>query len=167
MSRLRFLAVPAAALLLLAACGDDDTGGTTSPAPAATAAPTSPAPDAPATTGASTAPATVALSDDGTHLVSAEGRSLYLFTSDQGTTSACGSGCLENWPPLVAASPTAGEGVDATLLSSAAGAVADQVTYNGHLLYYFAGDLVPGDANGVGIPNWYLVDPAGNAIDGS
>ena len=27
--------------------------------------------------------------------------------------------------------------------------------------------IVPGDANGVGIPNWYLVDPAGNAIDGS
>ena len=105
--------------------------------------------------------------DDGTHLVSAEGRSLYLFTSDQGTTSACGSGCLENWPPLVAAVPTAGDGVDAGLLSSAAGAVADQVTYSGHLLYYFAGDLVPGDANGVGIPNWYLVDPAGNAIDGS
>lgn len=164
MSRLRFLAVPAAALLLLSACGGDDAGGTTSPA---TAAPTSPAPDAPGTTDASTGPATVALSDDGTHLVSAEGRSLYLFTSDQGTTSACGSGCLENWPPLVAATPTAGEGVDAALLSSAAGAVADQVTYNGHLLYYFAGDLVPGDANGVGIPNWYLVDPAGNAIDGS
>ena len=163
MSRLRFLAVPAAALLLLSACGDDDAGGTTSPA---TAAPTSPAPDAPGTTDASTGPATVALSDDGTHLVSAEGRSLYLFTSDQGTTSACGSGCLENWPPLVAAVPTAGDGVDAGLLSSAAGAVADQVTYSGHLLYYFAGDLVPG-ANGVGIPNWYLVDPAGNAIDGS
>ncbi len=40
------------------------------------------------------------------------------------------------------------------------------MTYNGHLLYYFANDAAPGDTNGVGLPNWFAVDPAGEAIEG-
>jgi predicted lipoprotein with Yx(FWY)xxD motif len=47
------------------------------------------------------------------------------------------------------------------------GIVPDQITYHGHLLYYFVGDQAPGDINGVGIPDWYAVDPAGNAIENS
>ena len=41
----------------------------------------------------------------------------------------------------------------------------DQVVYNGHLLYHFASDTAPGDVNGLGIPSWYPVDAAGDAID--
>ena len=43
-----------------------------------------------------------------------------------------------------------------------------EVTYNGHPLYYYAGDQKAGDTNGqdlnqFGAP-WYVVSPAGNKI---
>ena len=44
-----------------------------------------------------------------------------------------------------------------------------QVTYDGHPLYYFAGDKAPGDVRGQGIDNfgggWYVVTPGGDKID--
>jgi hypothetical protein len=44
-----------------------------------------------------------------------------------------------------------------------------QVTYNGHPLYYFMNDKAPGDARGQGINRfgggWYVVDPTGDKID--
>ena len=44
-----------------------------------------------------------------------------------------------------------------------------QITYDGHPLYYFAGDKAPGDVRGQGIHNfgggWYVVTPGGDEID--
>jgi predicted lipoprotein with Yx(FWY)xxD motif len=100
------------------------------------------------------------------HLVGPNGHTLYLFEKDTGTTSACTGACSATWPALTASSaPTGGTGVDATKLSTATGQVANQVVYNGHLLYYFGGDSAAGQANGKSIPNWYLVDANGNSID--
>ncbi len=178
----RLLALVMAAGLVLAACGDDDTS--TSAALTTTTA----APDTTTTTadaassgqgydyvqpgdGADSAGAAsigVAADDElGDHLVDGAGRTLYLFERDQGTTTACTGGCADNWPPLVAdGTPSALDGVDAAELgTSPDGIEPGQVTYHGHLLYYFAGDQAPGDTNGVGIPSWYAVDPAGEAID--
>jgi predicted lipoprotein with Yx(FWY)xxD motif len=94
-------------------------------------------------------------------LVGPDGRTLYLFEKDQGTTSACTGGCAATWPALtVSGSPTAGAGVTAGLLTAAGG----QVVYNGHLLYYFAGDKAAGDVNGKGIASWYPVSPAGAKV---
>jgi len=168
--------------LLLAACGSDDSssGDTTAAddTPAATeAAPATEAPaatDAPAQTEApagtdgsdATGAATVAVVDDpdlGEILIDSGGFTLYLFDKDEGTTTACSGQCAANWPPLVAESPTAGEGVDQAALGTADGIEPNQVTYNGHLLYYFAGDEAPGDTNGVDIPSWFAVTPAGEA----
>jgi predicted lipoprotein with Yx(FWY)xxD motif len=112
--------------------------------------------------------------DFGSILVDGEGMSLYLFmadTQDSGT-STCGDddGCATEWPPLISqGSPVAGEGVDATLLSTITrddGSL--QVTYNGWPLYFFAEDTAPGDTNGQGIDEfgglWFLVSPTGEAI---
>jgi predicted lipoprotein with Yx(FWY)xxD motif len=114
---------------------------------------------------------TVAVANDaalGDHLVDGDGHTLYLFDKDSGTTTACTGDCATNWPPLIAdGTPSGGDGVDAALLSTADGIEPNQVTYNGHLLYFFAGDQAPGDTNGVGIPSWYALDPTGNAIDKS
>jgi predicted lipoprotein with Yx(FWY)xxD motif len=94
-------------------------------------------------------------------LVGPDGRTLYLFEKDQGTTTACTAGCAAAWPALtVTGSPTAGAGVTASLLSVAGG----QVVYNGHLLYYYVGDKAAGDATGVGIASWYPVSPAGSKV---
>lgn len=163
----RFLALAAALALgavLLAGCGSGDDSEAASTQTTA----------APATTpgngyGATGNAATVSVADNPTFgklLTGPDGRTLYLFEKDKGTTSACAGPCLDNWPPLTSASaPTAGDGVDASKLSTADGAVANQVVYNGHLLYYFAGDKAPGDVNGANIPAWYPVNPAGDKID--
>ena len=103
---------------------------------------------------------TVATNDElGEILADAEGRTLYLFEQDEGMTTACTGPCADNWPPLDAADPTAGEGVDQSLLETAATEIGENhVAYNGHLLYYFAGDTAPGDINGHGLPGWYRSD---------
>lgn len=141
--------------VLTAACGSSDKKASAS----------GPSSAAPTTTGA---PATVTLADApgvGSHLVGPDGRTLYLFEKDQGTTTACTGGCVPNWPALVAAAPTAGQGVDSSKLSTATGEQPDQVVYNGHLLYYFAGDSAPGQVNGTKVPSWYPVNAKGDKID--
>lgn len=164
----RFLTMAVAFALgavLLAACGssgDDSVAASTE----TTAAPAATPDNAYGGTGEA---ATVSVTDNSTFgklLTGPDGRTLYLFEKDNGTTSACTGACLDNWPALTASSkPTAGDGVDASKLSTANGAVANQVVYNGHLLYYFAGDKAPGDVNGANIPAWYPVNPAGDKID--
>jgi len=162
------VAAVAVGALLLAACGDDsDDGGAADDATTTTAAA---AETTPAATDAGTTPPaasdmTIALmtSDTlGDVLIGANGMTVYLFEKDNGLESACTGGCADNWPPVMSEStPAAGDGVDASKLGVSNG----QVTYNGHLLYYFAGDLVAGDMNGVGIPEWYPVTPAGDAAE--
>lgn len=102
----------------------------------------------------------------GSILVDGAGRTLYMFEKDNGTKSACTGACASVWPAYTAAaSPSAGSGVDASSLTTAAGQVANQVTYHGHLLYFYSGDTAPGDVKGVGIPNWYPVSPSGSKVD--
>ena len=118
--------------------------------------------------GQSPAAATVAVADNpvqGSILVDGQGRTLYLFEKDNGTTSACTGACAPIWPAITAARPTAGTGADAAMLGTATGQVARQVTYGGHLLYTYSGDAAPGDVKGVGIPGWYPVNPSGAKVD--
>jgi predicted lipoprotein with Yx(FWY)xxD motif len=96
-----------------------------------------------------------------TVLVGPDGRTLYVFEEDHGTTSACTGGCAPIWPALaVTAVPAAGPGVDASKLSMAHG----QATYAGHLLYFYSGDHAPGDINGLRIPHWDAVSPTGAQV---
>ena len=124
---------------------------------------------APSTTASGTPAGTtelrVADSDLGPIVVDGEGRTLYLFTADQGTTSACTGGCLAAWPALVAPA-TAASPVTATVGSATQADGSDQVTLNGHLLYYYAADAAPGATSGQGVGGkWFVVDPAGNAVE--
>ncbi len=162
----RLLAVFMALGLVLAACGDDDSSSNA----AADSSTTTTAAETPtsADTGGATDGATLAVSNNdelGDYLVDSAGRTVYLFEKDQGTTTACTGGCADNWPPLVAdGTPTGGDAVTGEL-STADGIKPDQVVINGHLLYYFAGDVNPGDTNGTAVPSWYAVSPSGDAID--
>jgi predicted lipoprotein with Yx(FWY)xxD motif len=104
----------------------------------------------------------------GSVLVDGAGRVLYLFEKDSGTKTACAvDPCKAAWPAFAGSgTASAGDGVDAAKIGSADAQLPGQVTYNGHLLYYFAGDKAPGEANGVGIPAWYLLDANGDKIVG-
>jgi predicted lipoprotein with Yx(FWY)xxD motif len=100
----------------------------------------------------------------GNILVDATGRTVYLFEKDQGTVSACTGACTNAWPALRAAgTPTAGTGLDTSRIGSANG----QVTYAGHLLYFYSGDGKPGDTFGAGIPSWDAVSPTGTTVHAS
>jgi predicted lipoprotein with Yx(FWY)xxD motif len=168
----RLLAAMVAGGLLLAACGDDDdtsTAGTADAAGDGTTRSDAYGGDGDDDeSGAASGGATVDVASDdalGEFLVGPDGRTLYLFAEDQGTTTACTGACADNWPPLVADDPRGGDGVDADELSTADGIEPHQVTYHGHLLYYFAGDDAPGDTNGTAVPSWFAVDPGGEAIE--
>ena len=93
------------------------------------------------------------------------GHTLYFFAQDKGTTSACTGACASTWKALTeSGTVTGGPGVDTSQLNKANGQAPDQVTYFGHLLYYFSGDAAPGDTKGVGIPSWFLLGPRGNQM---
>jgi predicted lipoprotein with Yx(FWY)xxD motif len=105
----------------------------------------------------------------GTALVDGTGRALYLFEADTGTTSTCTGACAQVWPPLLTSSgqaPVTTGATQASLVGTSPRADGTrQVTYDGHPLYYFAGDKAPGDVKGQGIHNfgggWYVVAPGG------
>src|SRR6478609_6873455 len=147
----------ALAPLAIAACGGG--GATASTTPARTASTTT-----------STAPAGIGTTKSalGTILVDSQGRTLYLFTHDSGTTSTCSGPCAEAWPPLVTAgAPTAASGANAALLGTTKRADGtSQVTYNGHPLYRFVKDLNAGETNGQGVSafggSWFTVNLAGD-----
>ena len=162
-SRTVSLLVSAAAvpLIALAAAACGNSGG------AAGASPTPP----PTTT---VAPATVGVASSGLGqiLVDAQGRTLYLFQKDSGTTSTCTGACATAWPPLQATGQsTAGSGASAALLGTTPRSDGGtQVTYNGHPVYLFSHDQNPGDTNGEGVnsfgASWFALSPAGNQISG-
>ena len=120
---------------------------------------------------ASTKTSTVSLRTTkvGKALVAANGRTLYLFTADKGRKSACYGKCASVWPPLIAAHPTVGGGLHASMLGTTKRRDGKmQVTYGGHPLYLFAKDTKPGDVRGEGIVHfggsWWLVSARGAQI---
>lgn len=142
------------AALTLAACGGMDEDDTANDMGADAAAP------------AGTAVA-LADGDEGAHLVDGDGMALYLFTADAPGTSTCSGGCLDAWPALTTdGAPTAGDGVDATLLGTLTRADGTtQVTYADLPLYRYASDMAPGDTAGQGVNGvWFLVAADGTAI---
>ena len=118
-------------------------------------------------------PATVntASGDLGTFLVGTDGRTVYLWEGDSGTTSKCTGACAGAWPPLTTTgAPQASGSAMASLLGTtkrADGAM--QVTYNGHPLYYFVKDTGPGSTAGQEVDafgaEWYAVAPSGKSVE--
>jgi predicted lipoprotein with Yx(FWY)xxD motif len=153
----------------LAACGDDDDDDAVAESTTSTTAEA--AEEATTTTGAPAgdeAQVAVAETSLGEVLVNGDGMTLYMFEPDTEEASACGEGCIDAWPPMLAegGDPVAGDGADAALLGTAPRDEGDQVTYNGHRLYVFSGDSAPGDTNGQEVADvWYVLTPAGEPVE--
>jgi predicted lipoprotein with Yx(FWY)xxD motif len=148
--------------MLVAACGGStgSNGGST-PTPPAPAA-TTPAPVATTPAASSNLVMTATATVQGksvTILTDAKGDTLYYFTPDTATTSACTGGCAGTWPPLLmtgSGTPTASGTLSGTLTAVSAGN-GNQVEYNGHLLYTYAGDTAPGQTTGEGkAGKWFV-----------
>jgi predicted lipoprotein with Yx(FWY)xxD motif len=100
----------------------------------------------------------------GTVLTDGNGYTLYWFSQDSASSSACDATCVPQWPPVTGAPKAAG----GTTLAERLGTItrADgvvQATYNGHPLYTFAGDFDPGDVSGDGVVQfggtWHVMRP--------
>ena len=143
------------AALTLAACGSSGAGNSdTSPTSSKTVDGKS---------------ATVGVADEnlGRILVDSQGRTLYLFQKDSGTTSTCTGACATFWPPLRAnGKPAVGNGASGSLLATTTRPDGStQVTYNGHPLYRYSGDQRSGDTKGEGLStfggSWFALTPTG------
>jgi predicted lipoprotein with Yx(FWY)xxD motif len=105
-------------------------------------------------------------------IVSANGRTLYLFEKDKHGKSACSGACAKAWPPLMTkGKPRAAGGAQAKLLGTTKRSNGTQVTYAGHPVYTFFMDSKAGQTNGEGSTAfgaaWYVVAPNGKKIDKS
>jgi len=142
--------------MAVAACGSSTsttTGSSSTPAPTATAA-TTPSPSALV----QTATATVK-GQSQTILTDAQGKTLYYFTPDTATTSACTSACAQTWPPLLftgSGAPTSATTLPGKLTAQTT-ANGNQVAYNGHFLYTYGGDTAAGQTTGEGLfGKWFV-----------
>jgi predicted lipoprotein with Yx(FWY)xxD motif len=103
----------------------------------------------------------------GSVLTDQDGRTLYGFTADKGGVSSCADDCINAWPALVSQTPVkAGPGTKASLFGTTErteGTV--QATYGKWPLYYYAGDVNPGDIDGQGVERvWFVVGADGKLI---
>jgi predicted lipoprotein with Yx(FWY)xxD motif len=130
-------------VLLSTGCGSSPTGST-----GATSAP----PTASAASGVDLEQGTATvMGSQETVLTSPEGFTLYYLTVDIATAPKCTGGCLTQWPPVLSnGAPSSMVPLSGTL-TLAMNANGDQVAYNGHLLYRYAGDNAKGDAKGEGV----------------
>ena len=164
--------VPVVAALALAACGSSSGQRTVSSNPRASAAPSSVPQKRPATP----APArptgrviTARTSQYGSILTDGTNRTIYLFTRDGSSASACYGPCAAAWPPVLTnGSPRRTGGLTAALGTTRRRDGTAQVTYNGHPLYYYIRDVKPGQILCQNVVEfggtWLVVSPRGTAI---
>jgi predicted lipoprotein with Yx(FWY)xxD motif len=99
-------------------------------------------------------------------MVTANGRTLYVFSSDKKNRSTCTGGCAKFWPPLLLVSgttaPTTMPGISGVFSVAPLAGGAKQLAYQGAPLYTFANDKQAGDMKGQGVGGlWWIAAPAG------
>ena len=96
-----------------------------------------------------------------TVLANAQGMTLYFFDGDSASSSACTGACAQTWPALtVTGSSVTGTASVTGTLATLSDPNGQQVTYNGHPLYHYAGDQAQTDANGDGLEGkWHAAYP--------
>jgi predicted lipoprotein with Yx(FWY)xxD motif len=149
-----------AAALLAAACSSSSTSSQAS---------------TPAASGTSGAGLVITTSSGsaGQFLTDGSGHTVYLWMKDTMDHSACAGPCAGAWPPVMATGTVTASGgaVASDLGTITRSDGTKQVTYDGHPLYYYAGDTGSGQQNGQGSNSfgakWWLVAPSGTAITGA
>lgn len=138
--------------MTVAACGTTTKTTTTAGAPTAIG-PTAP----PATPSVHT----TANPKLGLIVVDGAGFTLYHNTQETGSTIVCTGACESAWSPILHPAGSPGGAGPIGVVTRPDGAA--QVTYGGMALYRFAGDHQPGDTNGQGVGNVWVVVQADGA----
>jgi predicted lipoprotein with Yx(FWY)xxD motif len=103
----------------------------------------------------------------GDYVSDGAGRTLYRFDDDSARPpkSTCNGDCAKTWPPLLIKSPGKiyPNGIDPRILGYVERADGHcQVTIGGHPVYYYSGDVKPGDFRGQGLKGkWFAVTATG------
>ncbi|HEX9337871.1 MAG TPA: hypothetical protein VF892_18385 [Pseudonocardiaceae bacterium] len=161
--------------LAAVACGSTPAasgGSTTTAAPPPTTTAAAPTTTAAASTSSAASGSAVTIKtasgSAGIWLTDQTGRTLYIYTVDKGSTSACYGGCATAWPPFLSNGPVAvnGQFLDGSLVGSTKRTDGTtQVTYGGKPLYYFKSDTSPGETKGQGVGGvWYILGPKANIM---
>jgi predicted lipoprotein with Yx(FWY)xxD motif len=157
-------AVGTAVLVTACASGSSSTGRYGNTAPSTGASATGASATGTASTGTEI---TTAAASGATFLTDGSGRVVYLWVKDTGDASQCSGACAGAWPPVPATGTVTagGSAVASDLGTITRSDGTKQVTYDGHPLYYFAGDSGAGTASGQGSDGfgakWWLVAPSG------
>jgi predicted lipoprotein with Yx(FWY)xxD motif len=101
------------------------------------------------------APAVVGIvtASSGRKLTDGAGRALYVFSVDPPGKSSCVGACARTWLPArsLGGKPQPGTDVGAASIGNIQRPDgSEQITYNGHPVYYYSGDGSPGQSNGNG-----------------
>jgi predicted lipoprotein with Yx(FWY)xxD motif len=102
-----------------------------------------------------------------TILATPQGLTLYYFTPDSTTKTACTGGCPKIWPPLLftGSGTPLGDSSLSGPLSVLNDANGNQMQYNGHLLYTYSGDTAAGETTGEGLfGKWFVCTPGLTAL---
>ena len=159
-TRIRLVGGLIAVAIIFTACGGDSVPIAQAPDQPAAAA--EPAAEAPAPTGGIAA--TAGTTELGEVLVGEDGLTLYGFTNDIDAVSACYGTCADAWPPVIVdadfeVAPGLDTGIFATTVRDDGSL---QLVAGKWPLYFFAGDVAPGDVSGQGSGDvWFVVDTNG------
>ncbi len=96
----------------------------------------------------------------GEYLTDSKSATLYVFTDDARLQSNCNGDCLKKWPAFAYDNKNVASSTD--MLSKRMNVIKRsdgtyQYAYGTQPLYYYAGDKVAGDTNGLGTNKWTLV----------
>ena len=104
----------------------------------------------------------------GTIIADGQGQTLYFYANDMqgGGSSTCTGSCATTWPAfstdVVRVSPPLNTADFGTIVRTDG---SKQTTYKGRPLYYYTGDLKPGDINGSGIASlWNVANIPGTVV---
>lgn len=95
----------------------------------------------------------------GNYLADGNGMTLYTFSKDKAGKSACTGECLSQWPVFYVNPELVVEGCEQSDFGSfVRDDGAEQTTYKGKPLYYYAKDEKPGQTNGFeAVKGWKVV----------
>lgn len=99
----------------------------------------------------------------GSYLTDGSGKTLYVFSHDAPGSTACSGDCLAKWPAFSTATISAPSVLRVSDFSAAKRTDGFmQTAFKDHLLYYYSGDVSPGDAKGQGFNGvWWVADITG------
>jgi predicted lipoprotein with Yx(FWY)xxD motif len=101
--------------------------------------------------------------DLGLFMTDTSGKTLYYFTKDTLSQSACTGNCSRIWPPFSASPVTAPSVLGIANFSQVTRPDGmNQTAFMGRPLYYYSGDVKPGTKNGQGFNNlWFVANISG------